>query len=53
MAPVADPLAQPGNDPRERLAVTRDALKEANGRLAGSREWYEQVRGRAAAEDGR
>ncbi len=51
MAPVEDPLARPGNDSRERLAVTRDALKQANGRLQGSREWYEQVRGRAA-EDG-
>ncbi len=52
MAPVEDPQARLGSDPRERLAVTRDALKEANGRLVGSREWYEQVRGRAA-EDGR
>ncbi len=50
MAPVEDPLAGPGNDPRERLAVTRDALKQANGRLQGSREWYEQVRGRAAED---
>jgi hypothetical protein len=50
MVPVKDPLADLGDDARKPLARTRDALKEANGRLTSSREWYDEVRDRAAGE---
>lgn len=50
MAPVSDPSANLNDDPRARLAVTRDALKEANQRLIKSGDWYEGVRQRAADE---
>jgi hypothetical protein len=43
-APVGDPLAKPNDDARERLARTRDALREANDRLGAGRAWYEGAR---------
>jgi hypothetical protein len=33
-----------GDNAKARLAQTRDALAEANGRLVNSRAWYERVR---------
>lgn len=53
MSPVSDPSAALKNDARERLAVTRDALKEANNRLKASGEWYDEVRDRAASTEQR
>ena len=44
MQPVELPRVSKGDDPKARLAETRDALKEANKRLEGSRAWYEGVR---------
>jgi hypothetical protein len=44
MRPVEVPRVSKGDDPKARLAETRDALKEANSRLEGSRAWYEGVR---------
>ncbi|MBR0879496.1 hypothetical protein ACVMGC_010258 [Bradyrhizobium barranii subsp. barranii] len=43
-APVRDPSASLNSDARERLARTRDALKEANDRLEQARAWYDGVR---------
>lgn len=43
-APVGDPSARLRDDARERLARTRDALKEANDRLEAGRAWYDGVR---------
>jgi hypothetical protein len=39
----APPIAK-GDDPKARLAQTRDALDEANGRIVNGRAWYEGVR---------
>jgi hypothetical protein len=39
-----DPSARLRDDARERLARTRDALKEANDRLTAGRAWYDGVR---------
>ena len=50
MAPVKDPSAKLTDDARARLAVTRDALREANERLSNSRDWYEGVRAKHAIE---
>lgn len=50
MAPVDVPGVNLKDDARARLAVTRDALREANDRLADSRQWYDQVRERAAED---
>lgn len=44
MAPVAIPTIEPGMDARLALARHRAALKDANGRLSCSREWYSFVR---------
>ena len=46
------PAVRKGDDPKARLAETRDALKEANRRIEGGRAWYEGVREsyRGAAE---
>lgn len=44
MRPVELPRVSKGDDPKARLAETRDALKEANKRIEGSRAWYEGVR---------
>ncbi|MGM4955707.1 hypothetical protein ACT4MK_10155 [Bradyrhizobium barranii] len=41
---MRDPSASLNSDARERLARTRDALKEANERLEQGRAWYEGVR---------
>ncbi|MCK1721164.1 hypothetical protein [Bradyrhizobium sp. 141] len=43
-APVPDPSAKPNDDARERLARTRDALKQASGRIEAGRAWYGGVR---------
>ncbi|SDC06046.1 hypothetical protein SAMN05216337_1001153 [Bradyrhizobium brasilense] len=44
MRPVATPPVSRGDDPKAKLAETRDALGEANRRINGSRAWYEAVR---------
>jgi hypothetical protein len=44
MRPVGAPPVARGDDPKARLAQTRDALEEANGRLVAGRAWYEGVR---------
>jgi len=46
MQPVAVPRVAKGDDPKVRLAETRDALKQANQRIEGGRAWYEGVRER-------
>jgi len=52
MQPVPVPSLKRGDDPRAKLAQTRDALFTANGRLTKSREWYDGVRQRAAEGKG-
>ncbi len=44
MQPVAVPPISRGDDPKAKLAETRDALKQANARINGGRTWYEAVR---------
>lgn len=44
MQPVEVPPIARGDDPKARLAQTRDALKQANARINGGRAWYEAVR---------
>lgn len=44
MQPVVAPKVAKGDDPKARLAQTRDALAEANQRINGGRAWYEAVR---------
>ncbi|QLD47376.1 hypothetical protein HUW42_23875 [Bradyrhizobium diazoefficiens] len=51
-APVRDPSASLNSDARERLARTRDALKEANDRIGAGRAWYEGVRQSYSGEAG-
>ncbi|WP_456622130.1 MULTISPECIES: hypothetical protein [unclassified Bradyrhizobium] len=41
---MGDPSAKLSDDARERMARTRDALKEANRRLEAGRAWYDGVR---------
>lgn len=43
-SPVGVPGADLNDDARAKLARTRDALAEANRRLAESRVWYDGVR---------
>lgn len=43
MRPVQVPPIAVGDDARERLAVTREALGLANARLSASAGWYEGV----------
>lgn len=52
-APVGDPSAKLRDDARERLARTRDALKEANDRLVAAGAWYEGVRRTYSGEGGK
>jgi hypothetical protein len=42
--PVAPPALHKGDDPRVRLAQTRQALFLANSRLTAMSGWYESVR---------
>lgn len=51
MEPVTVPPLKRGDDPRAKLAQTRDALFGANKRLVGSKQWYDQVRERAAEQE--
>lgn len=44
MSPVPVPALQAGQDARSALARTSGALRDANGRLTASRDWYEGVR---------
>ncbi|MBR0695936.1 hypothetical protein [Bradyrhizobium lablabi] len=44
MQPVGAPPLARDDDPKARLAETRDALREANRRINGGRAWYEAVR---------
>jgi hypothetical protein len=44
MRPVDVPPVARGDDPKARLAQTRDALTEANKRIIAGRGWYEGVR---------
>lgn len=50
MRPVDVPRLAKGDDPKARLAQTRDALAEANKRIEGGRAWYEGVRERYRGE---
>lgn len=49
MAPVTEPIAVVGGDPKVSFRETRGALRAANGRLTQSRAWYANVRKRYAA----
>ncbi|MHC2666592.1 hypothetical protein ACMA5K_24095 [Bradyrhizobium diazoefficiens] len=49
---MRDPSASLNSDARERLARTRDALKEANDRIGAGRAWYEGVRQSYSGEAG-
>lgn len=48
MAPVAVPRYAKGQDARERLGVTKQALTKANKRLVDSADWYDDLRGMTA-----
>lgn len=51
MSPVSVPSLKLNDSGKARLAQTRDALDEANGRLKESGEWYDNVRARAAGSE--
>lgn len=44
MAPVAVPEVRVGDDARAALARHRAALRDANGNLICSRDWYKHIR---------
>lgn len=50
LAPVKVPPLKRGDDPRAKLAETRDKLGEANARLTGAAQWYENIRAHEAGE---